>query len=100
MAKQIIWSNRAKNDKRNILKYWKKRNKSNVYPKKLNKIFKEAIISISESPFSGKKSEYGNVMVKIVRDYKIFYDEDGNTISILTIWDTRQNPVKIRNILK
>lgn len=100
MAKQIIWSDRAKTDKRNILSYWRKRNKSNDYPKKLNRIFKESIYAISVSPFSGKKTNYSNAKVKIVRDYKIFYDETETSIEILTIWDTRQNPSKLKKMLE
>jgi len=100
MAKHIIWSERAKADIRKILTYWKNRNKSNVYPKKLNRIFKESVLAIASSPFSGKRTDYTNVKVKIVRDYKIFFDETETTIEILTIWDTRQDPDKLKNILK
>jgi toxin YoeB len=100
MAKRIIWSERAKADKRRILTYWRRRNKSNVYPKKLNRIFKESILAIGSSPFSGKRTNYTNAKVKIVRDYKVFYDETETTIEILTIWDTRQDPDKLENILK
>ena len=39
MAKQVIWSILAHNDRLEILDYWIKRNKSNSYSKKLNQIF-------------------------------------------------------------
>ena len=38
MAKQVIWSLRAQNDKKEILDYWKQRNKSNTYSKKLKRV--------------------------------------------------------------
>ena len=50
MAKQIIWSKRAQTDRKEILKYWNKRNKSNTYSKKLNGLFKEAVRLISQYP--------------------------------------------------
>ena len=43
MVKQIIWSKRAKEDRKEILEYWLVRNKSNIYPLKINNVFKEAI---------------------------------------------------------
>jgi hypothetical protein len=36
MAKQVIWSFRAKDSLKEILSYWTTRNKSAIYSKKLN----------------------------------------------------------------
>ncbi len=54
-------------------------------------------LAIGSSLFSGKRTDYTNVKVKIVRDYKVFYDEAETAIEILTIWDTRQDPDKLNN---
>lgn len=43
MAKQVVWSIRAQEDRKNILKYWRQRNQSITYSKKLNYLFKEAV---------------------------------------------------------
>ena len=43
MARRIIWSKRAQLDRKSILTYWNKRNKSKVYSKKLNSQFIKAI---------------------------------------------------------
>ncbi len=58
MAKQIIWSRKAQNDRKEIFRYWNKRNKSKLYSKKLNKLFKEAVKLISEYPEIGKHIAY------------------------------------------
>jgi len=50
MAKQIIWSLRAQNDRKEILGYWIERNKSNTYSKKLNFLFKEAVKLVAKHP--------------------------------------------------
>ena len=100
MAKRVIWSKRAKEDKKAILTYWLKRNKSNVYPKKLNGLFKEAINWLAENPIARRHTDYDRVFMKIVRDYEILFEEDEKTIFILTIWDTRQNPEKLIRIIK
>ncbi|MBK8388337.1 MAG: type II toxin-antitoxin system RelE/ParE family toxin [Saprospiraceae bacterium] len=99
MVKQIIWSKKAKEDKTEILRYWLNRNKSNVYPKKLNDLIKEAILWIVENPFVRRNTDYEGVYVKQVRDYFILFEETESTIYILTIWDTRQDPKKIEDII-
>jgi len=57
MAKRIIWSRRAQNDRISIFEYWNKRNKSKVYSKKLNRLFNEGVKLISEYPEIGKPTE-------------------------------------------
>ena len=101
MAKQIIWSRRAQSDRKEIFTYWNKRNRSNLYSKKLNELFKEAVLFISEYPGIGKPIDNKTIRVKIVRDYLIIYEVDQqNTIIILTIWDSRQDQISLEKILK
>ena len=100
MAKQVIWSLRAQNDKKEILDYWKQRNKSNTYSKKLNELFKESIKIILDFPQIGKVTDDTKARIKIVRDYLIIYEETETQILILTIWDSRQDPEKLEKILR
>ena len=96
MAKQITWSLKAHNDRKEILHYWKVPNQSPTYSKKLNELFKRAIALIANHPRIGRKTNFENVRVKLVRDYLIFYEETENKILILTIWDSRRNPEELR----
>ena len=100
MAKQVIWSFRAQNDKKEILDYWRQRNKSNTYSKKLNELFKESIKIILDFPQIGKVTDDTKARIKIVRDYLIIYEETETQILILTIWDSRQDPEKLEKILR
>ncbi len=101
MVKQIIWSNRAQTDRKKILKYWNKRNKSNAYSKKLNELFIEAVKLIAEYPEIGKETDEKNARIKIVRDYLIIYEVDSkDRLLILTIWDNRQSPKRLHKILR
>ncbi|MGO2403565.1 type II toxin-antitoxin system RelE/ParE family toxin [Mesonia sp.] len=100
MAKQVIWSLRAQNDRKKILRYWKNRNKSNEFSKKLNGLFKEAIKLIADYSEIGKPTDDKNARIKIVRDYLIIYQIKKEQIIILTIWDSRQSPEKLKSILK
>ena len=100
MAKQVIWSLSAQNDKKEILDYWKQRNKSNTYSKKLNELFKESIKIILDFPQIGKVTDDTKARIKIVRDYLIIYEETETQILILTIWDSRQDSDKLKKILR
>ena len=101
MVKQIIWSIRAQTNRKEIFKYWNKKNKSNNYSKKLNELFKEAIRLIFEYPEIGKPTNDKNARIKIVRDYLIIYEiDDKDRLLILTIWDSRQSPKKLERIIK
>ena len=99
MAKEVIWSLRAQKERKEILEYWRLRNKSNTYSKKLNQLFKESVKLITDFPQIGKPTDDVNTRIKIVRDYLIIYEETETQIQILTIWDSRQDPDKLKNII-
>lgn len=100
MAKQIIWSLRAQKDKKEIYKYWSERNKSNSYSQKLNQLFKEAIQLLREHPYIGTSTDDDSIRIKIVKDYLLIYEVTATSINILSIWDGRQDPSKLEDILK
>lgn len=95
MAKRIIWSLKAQNDRKAILIYWINRNKSKTYSKRLNNLFVEAIKIISVFPEIGKKTDMPGVRLKIVKDYLIFYEIEKDAVLILSIWDNRRDPEKL-----
>ena len=96
MAKKVGWSLRAQNDRKKVLSYWNKRNKSNNYSIRLNRLFIEATKAISDYPKIGKITERENIRIKIVRDYLIVYKELENKIEVLTIFNSHQNPGKLK----
>lgn len=102
MDRRVIWSKRSQNDRKEIFRYWNKRNKSNAYSKKLNKLFKEAIRLIAEYPKIGKITDDKSIRIKIVKDYLLIYETDDQQgqLVILTIWDSRQDPEKVKRILQ
>lgn len=57
MAKEVVWSLRAQKERKEILEYWRLRNKSNTYSKKLNQLFKESVKIITDFPQIGKPTE-------------------------------------------
>jgi len=100
MATRLIWSALALQQKKEIFNYWNERNKSKIYSRKLNKLFNDAAELILSHPKLGRKTDFQNVRLKIVRDYWLAYRIEKGQIQILTIWDTRRNPNKFDNLLK
>ncbi|OOG77837.1 type II toxin-antitoxin system RelE/ParE family toxin [Algoriphagus sp. A40] len=97
MAKQkVVWSLRAKNDRLEILEFWIEHNQSSSYSRKLNSLFREATVFISEYPTVGRLTDDEKVRVKIVRDYLIFYEIQKSSIVILTIFNSRRDPEKLK----
>lgn len=96
MAKRIVWTQQAQKERKEILAFWIQRNKSNVYSKRLNEIFKNWISLLSQRPLIGRKTDITNVRVKLVKDYLIFYEVSNDTLYVLSIWDVRQNPDNLK----
>lgn len=97
MAKRkITWTKKANLERKEILEYWINRNKSKTYSTKLNELIKDTLKSLSENPHIGRKSDFDNVRVKIVRDYLIFYSFDTKELIVLSVWDSRRDEQTIK----
>jgi len=96
MAKKIDWSERARKELFEILKYWTKRNKSKTYSEYLNRLLLESVEIVAELPESGKPTKFNNIRIKIVRDYLVYYRIEVEYIEVITIWDSRRNPKKFK----
>ncbi len=86
--------------KKEIFLYWNNRNKFTNYSKKLNQLFNISAEQIAKFPNIGKRSGCSDTRTKIIRDYLIVYKEFDQFISIITIWDARQDPLKLQKILE
>ena len=91
-TRKIIWSVNAVEVKKNIFKYWNNRNKSTVYSKKLDRIFKETLTRMTSFSEGSITTSYKNIRMVLVRDYYIIFEITDKAITVLDIWDTRQNP--------
>ncbi len=95
MAGRIKWSIQATKDIQDILSYWNNRNKSTLYSKKLYARIKQVINLLIIHPALGTPTSDEHIRVKVFKSYKIFYEWESNTITILRIWNTSQDPKKI-----
>ena len=91
MAYQIVWTEKANIERQHILEFWMENNKSKIYSLKLDKLLIATIRDISKKPTIGRKTEFENVRVKIVREYLIFYEIKKKEIVILSVWDGRRD---------
>jgi toxin YoeB len=91
MAYQIVWTEKANIERQDILHFWIHHNKSKFFSLKLNKLIISSIRDIAKRPTIGRKTEFENVRVKIVREYLIFYEVIKKDIVILSIWDGRRD---------
>lgn len=91
-ARIIVWTSFARESRTSIFSYWNKRNKSKIYSKKLNLLFRESLRQLIFFPESSTKSNNHNIRLKIASHFEIIYSFSDTHIFILDIWDTRQNP--------
>ena len=96
MANQIIWTNTAKEARREILQYWIRRNRSNVYSKKLSQLIRKKVKLIQSEHYLGKPTDFENVRVSLISHFSLFYKVNKDNIIIVGIWDNRRNPEDLR----
>lgn len=71
------------------------RNKSNRYSLHLADPFEHTLQLISTNPKIGRTAQESGIRTKMVRDYLLIYKFNEDTITLLSIWDTRQDPKKL-----
>lgn len=96
VQRQVRWTTRALYDKFDILEYWIKRNRSTTFSKKLDQLFDNALNQLIKFPEQGKKSDYKDIHIKIVRSYLIYYLIEDQFITVVRIWDARRDPKKFK----
>ncbi len=98
--RKVIWSQLASTQLREILSYWKKRNKSSTYSRKLDKQTYELTRLIGKNPKSFASTNYPNVKVAPLENYAIVYYIARTEIVIIAFRDNRQDPDKLKEIIE
>lgn len=96
MAKEIIWSHKARIKLFAILEFYAKRNGNKKFSSKLYQKFTREINLLVKHPELGMRSPIENVRGLIVLEYVIFYESNEYQIIIHSIWPTKQNPDQLK----
>lgn len=99
MAVKIIWTNTAVLQRRKILIYWTKRNKSTAYSKKLIIQIAERLQFLVNNPETYIKTNFANIRTSTLGHYNIFYKINQNKLVVMAFWDNRRNPKILSKIL-
>lgn len=97
MAIKIIWTNTAVLQRRKILAYWNKRNKSTTYSKKLIIKITERVNFIVSNPEIYIKTAFPNIRASTLGHYNIFYKITPDELIVIVFWDNRRDP---KNFIK
>ncbi len=98
--RNVVWTKTADLQFVGVLEYWSKRNKSNVYPKKLIKLVSESTKRIAENPWIYKAADFKNLRVASLGNFSIYYKIFDDEIVITAFWDNRQDPKSLLKILE
>lgn len=102
MKLKIVWSEFAENELDKIFEYYNQKAGSRIAKKIIkeiisepNKLLKNTFISQIEDLLIDRETKYRYLTCN---NYKIIYsiNEEKNLIQISDVFDTRQNPVKIK----
>ncbi len=81
---------------RSIFEYFNFRNKNKSYSLKLNRIIQSELRLLIQQPNIGNKTDVINVRALLIENYFVFYQINEKHIIIHSVWDTRQNPSKLK----
>ena len=90
----VVWTRNSKIQLQKILEFFKHRNKSSLYGQKLYKKFVAELNKAARQPEIGVKTKLANIRGLIIGDYILFYEILPDSILVLKIWDSRQDPDK------
>ena len=96
VARRIVWTSSAKLQLKAIFDYFNFRNKSKIYSLKLNILIQTELKILLQQPNIDKKTDAINVRGLLIENYCVFYEINETHIIILSVWDTRQNPERLK----
>ena len=78
------------------MEFYKTRNGNINYSLRLYTQIEELLELCRTYSFIGKRTDIENVRTLIVEDFLIFYEISDKELTVLTIWNSRQNPSNLQ----
>jgi hypothetical protein len=97
---KVNWSAVAKWQLQQVYLYWLERNESVTYPEKILTEAYELADVIKKNPKAFKKVRGINARIAPMGDFSIVYTISGKAIFVVSFWDNRQSPKKLRKLLE
>ena len=95
-GKQIIWSDRARNEFNEILEFFVERNGTPTYSIKLLDQTQNLMNTLSKNELIGRLASNKRTRIIPFKEYLIFYEVNDQYINILSFWDNRQEDSGIK----
>ncbi len=95
----VVWTETAARQRREVLRFWLQRNRSNTYPKKLMMEIRDRLAAVCEYPESGFRTPHGDTRMIAMGKHSIYYLFDDERIVVMAFWDNRQDPDKLLGLL-
>ncbi len=99
VKRTVVWTETAKLQRREILKYWTLRNRSRIYAEKLMRLTKKRVETILDNPFSGKSTDHSDTRESAMGHFSIYYRVTPHELIVMAFWDNRQDPDKLLGLL-
>jgi len=100
VERTVVWTDTAIRQRREILKYWTKRNNSTKYAEKLMRITKDRIKVLLKNPQSYKLTNYSETREAAMEHFSIYYKTTETQLIVTAFWDNRQDPKELLNLIQ
>jgi len=100
VERTVVWTDTAIRQRREILKYWTKRNNSTKYAEKLMRITKDRIKVLLKNPQSYKLTNYSETREAAMGHFSIYYKTSETQLIVTAFWDNRQDPKELLNLIQ
>ncbi len=94
MALKVVWSARAKAERKAILRFFLERNGNPNYSRELAKHLDTGMRLVAGQELLGRTTEVPKVRCLFVLNYSLFYSLIENSVVVASLWDNRQDPEK------
>jgi plasmid stabilization system protein ParE len=98
-GKRIVWTAEARSDFKATLAFYRERNGSSTYSRKLASHILQAIEKLKDHSYLGVKTSDPDVRILITGNFSIYYEPREEEILVLIIWDARRDPEELEKYL-
>ena len=123
VKRDVVWTETAAQQRREILRFWAIKNKSTKYPERLIKLIKLRLKVILNNPLAftasvipestlnitstfstyavrSKLTSHHDIRVSSIGQFSIYYLITDSQLIVVAFWDNRQDPNKVLELLK